>query len=314
MSPEGIASADGHRIAPGYGVLALEPAPDGVHARLVVSGPDPAGVLRAADALVSTTGRTVLSGRVAVIHDLRTGPSTGQVRPSSRIALSQLGLADTQFAGLGSHQTSVTFLAPPLNTSGFGYLHVDYTGSSLLDPRTSSISVILNDENLGTINPASAIDGIHETQLRFSGLLLRPGKNVLTFDYELRSPDVCRRPADTAITASLSSSSSLELPAAQGQSALDLKLLPYPVLDDPGNHHTNVLFSDSSGVDPAAIFTAVAALGSRSTGDPTALRAVRASELRPAGQATSSTSASSRPRGRCRASPEIVTSTSVRVR
>jgi hypothetical protein len=150
----------GAPLAEGVGILALVTHPTYPDkALLIVSGNSPAGVLKAARALMQQPGNRLLTGSVELVTEQAPGPRhpfrqwVGFLQQGSA-TLAELGLPSTTVRGVTAPPVGFAVnLMPDLHLPGRGMaqLKTVYSYASQADPTQSKLEVLLNGKSLKSI-------------------------------------------------------------------------------------------------------------------------------------------------------------------
>ena len=287
---DGYRAADGARAGNADGLIVEEPAPwDPSREVLFVTGSGDAGVAKAAAALASQ-GSIAMAGSYAVVRSLTTTtdnqPANGTAQPGRAVSLASLGRDDIEIAGVGDHSSTVSFIAPPVDRAGFGFVNLVISHSALLSNGNSAVTAQVNGNRVGTVLLDAANEQGAPLQFRFSGLLLRPGVNTLTLSAGVAvsgGNSSCVLPNDDQLWVSFSRGSTLQLPGRSAPGVPALETLPYPFLDAADQGVARLVLADDSEPVLTAAAGTVAALGSRAVNTPGALDVVYLKDLKDAG-------------------------------
>jgi hypothetical protein len=270
-SARGWTAPDGQAVGPADGVLVTVTSPfDGHSPVLLVSGFGDEGLLKAAEAVI-TSHPGSLAGPYAVVRRVAAATSPAdQPRPGGRFSLADLNAQSMQ-PGDGVRSLTVPFTAPPVDPHGSGWVRLVLRGGDV-SSRLRSVSLALNATTL-TAGRVAADPQQGSLDQSFSGALLRPGLNTLTVRLRLQGGG-----GDPL------SGATLTLPAAPPARA-ELELLPHPLFSDRGGVMVVLARLDDTVLGAAA--RGMAALGSRSQSTPL-LEVVDAAHFNPASLGRSS--------------------------
>jgi len=286
---DGFKAADGTRAGSSDGLIIEEPAPwNPSREVLFVTGGGDAGIAKAAAALAGQ-GNIAMAGSYAVIRSLTTTadnqPANGTALPGRAVSLASLGRDDIEIAGVGEHSSTVTFIAPPVDHNGFGFVNLVISHSALLSNGNSAVTAQVNGNRVGTVLLDVANEQGAPLQFRFSGLLLRPGVNTLTLSAGVAvngGKNSCVLPSDDQLWVSFSRGSTLQLPGRSAPGVPALETLPYPFLDASDQGVSRIVLADDSEPVIGAAAGTIAALGSRAVNTPGSLDVVFVKDLRDA--------------------------------
>ena len=238
---------------------------------------------------LASQGNIAMAGSYAVVRSLTTTienqTANGTAVPGKAVSLASLGRDDIEIASVGDHSSTVTFIAPPIDRSGFGFLNLVISHSALLSNGNSAVTALVNGNRVGTVLLDAANEQDAPLQFRFSGLLLRPGVNTLTLGSGVAvvgAANSCILPNDDQLWVSFSRGSTLQLPGRAAPGIPALETLPYPFLDAPEQGPARMVLVDDSEPVIAAAAGTLAALGSRAVNTPGVLDVVFLKDLKDA--------------------------------
>lgn len=236
-----VLDGNGAPLPDSVGVLMITTAANGEVPVLVATGNDPAGVIKAVQSLVQPADRQLLTGQAALVNQVSEVPTPdprdwpGYLPKDAR----QLLLADLTTQNNQPFQdiTVDGLPIPPaieiplkslpdeqiLRGSKFT---LRYSYGPGIDPRRSSVTVILNDQGIGGERLRSPDGGTDSVTVDIPPALITPTSNLAVQFYTF--PDVavnCGAIPDQPMWGTVHSNSSLELNRANVVELPDLKRL-----------------------------------------------------------------------------------------
>ncbi|MAG36782.1 MAG: hypothetical protein CL878_11155 [Dehalococcoidia bacterium] len=252
------------------GLVGVGPSPwNPTYALLAITGNTPETLAKAGQALAVRSIGGNAAGTLAVVPHFPEFPAqltAGEVEQLT-MRLSDLGQQDRTAEGTGTHQTGVTFRAGTPDPNVPATLDLNFVHSPVIDRHRSSVTVKINDTNVGGVNLAESETGNASTRMSIPVGLLREGENRLSIDFVLyRSllPE-CGPMAEERAWATLLSSTSLTIPQAttkQPQGQLDLAAYPAPFVQSRAVTDVALLLPEDSAERIGALAVA-ADLGRR---------------------------------------------------
>lgn len=260
-------------VAPGRGLVALLPNPsDPSLAILVVAGGDEAGLSLAGRALAGQHRYRALSGASSEVLSVEAGEAwpTRQdpvpAPPADSFTLADLGYEDTTVRGYYSSPVHLPLRLegdahPRKGMARFG---VDYAYSPQIDPRLTTVEVMLNGVSLrGEALQEIAGEEKKRLWVHLPEDLLVPSSDLqVVFHLFPRDFDPCVHVSDRQIWATLFSSSTLEVPRDHYAWLPALDLLRYdlwPLDRALGSEGVVVVTGDTPGLDDGAAVLALSA-------------------------------------------------------
>jgi cellulose synthase operon protein B len=157
---------------------------------MFVSGNTEPGLVKAAAVIGS--GAIFTSGRpdLAIVADVNVDTPAGSV-PEVR-SFAELGYENYTLGDIGGNYAAYSFYASPEQAVSSGaYIDLITTHSNLLDYDQSGVSVILNDEVIGSLDFDSEAEEASTTRIALLPNILRRGNNLLEVVTGLRPRDIC---------------------------------------------------------------------------------------------------------------------------
>ncbi len=236
---------------------------------LAVSGESETAVRQAAQALSSGSIRPGIHPNAAVVNQVNAHVAAAGPIPTDR-TLADLGYPLRKLENIGNNESVYEFFVPSGQAvTEDAYLNLALNHSALLDFNQSGLTVILNDEVIGSARLTQETAGLHEVQIAIPGTAVRPGVNSLNLKAELFPFTSCGDLRQDSTWLIIRSESALHLPLGPGQTATrapTLSQYPIPFASDPTLSQTAFVLpaADSSAWDAAARLAAD--LGRRSSG------------------------------------------------
>ncbi len=219
---------EGQQVLPGDGVLQLVPsAVDPTKAWLIVSGNDDTGIVKAAQAVGSGQVRPFETANLAIVTSVQ--PQPGQASTSTDITLANLGHGEEKASSYGLVYFGYYFDVPPTQAVTDGaYFQLTYNNSALLNFEESGLSVLLNDQLVGSVRFNDRTTDASTTKFNIAASMFHAGKNLLLLEANLAGATPCI-PADE-IWVSIKPESLLHLPSLPVADALaaNYHLASYP--------------------------------------------------------------------------------------
>lgn len=251
---------------------------------LIVTGSNDAATVKAAQAFSSGVIRTGGQRDVAIVRAVDTiNPTVGS--PDTDRTFTELGYDSRTLQGRGTDQAELEFVLPDGQTiasSEEATLNLIFSHSALLDYARSGISVILNDEQIGSVRFSDETTNLGSYLVRIPLTAVRPGRNNLQLRAELVPLRSCNDLGAAAWLA-IRPESWLHLPLAPAQKpdANSFTLSQYP---DPFTLDTTLgttaLIVPPNDTRAWNIATRLAFdLGNRASGTLTTLRAAYADNI-----------------------------------
>lgn len=251
---------------------------------LIVTGSNDAATIKAAQAFSSGNIRTGGQRSVAIVEAVNTtNPAVGS--PDTDRTFTELGYDNRMLQGRGTDQAEIIFTLPDGQTIAAteqATINLIFSHSALLDYARSGISVILNDEMLGSVRFSDETTNLGSYEVQIPVTAVRPGRNHLLLRAELIPLRSCN---DLGAAAWL---------AIRPESWLHLPLAPMQKPD--ANTFTLSQYPDPFALDATLGATAIIVppndtrawnvatqlafdLGNRTSGTLTALRATYADNI-----------------------------------
>ncbi|GAB4423068.1 MAG: hypothetical protein Kow002_12590 [Anaerolineales bacterium] len=226
---------------PDAGVIQLVNSPWDVSRMVVlVSGNSDAGVIKAAQAFSTGVLRPNRQSNLAVIENVQsaqTGLLPASV-PETR-TLASMGYQNSVFKFRGFNAATYGFQMPlGWTVAEDAYFELAYGHSALVDYEQSGITVLLNDNPIGSIrfDPATAENAINKVKIDIPQTAIVPGLNQLDVQAFMFPNDICAPPDVQSLWISIWNESVLSLPIVQQQAdmstAIDLADYPAPFVFD----------------------------------------------------------------------------------
>ncbi|HIK46686.1 MAG TPA: cellulose biosynthesis cyclic di-GMP-binding regulatory protein BcsB [Leptolyngbyaceae cyanobacterium M65_K2018_010] len=236
-----VLDGDGKPLPPGVGVLMLTTtANDGVPV-LVATGNDAAAVLKAVQALVQPADQQLLTGQVALVNQVSEAPSPNPMawpgflpQGSQRLRLSDLEIAPNQLFqdvtvnGLPvPPPVEIPFrLLPDAQLLGGSSLTLRYSYGPGIDPKRSSVSILLDGQGIGGERLTSAQGGTDSVTVSLPPELVTPSSTLAIQFYTFPNvPINCGALPDQPMWAKVHGNSSLQLNQGTIVQLPDLKRL-----------------------------------------------------------------------------------------
>ncbi len=218
---------------PDDGIIQMAVSPwNSARVLLVVGGASDAAVRKAGQAL---SGGAVQAGArpdLAVVAEVQPGGATAAETIDQTLA--DLGYDAQQMSGLGGQYAGYQFELPDGRSVGQdAYLDLVFVHAALLDYDQSSVTVSLNDEQIGSVRLDDTSTRLGSARLVLPPALLRAGVNQLTVRADLIPRAVCADPRAAGLWMVVRPESLLHLPAGSGRAqdqprAADLRRYPLP--------------------------------------------------------------------------------------
>jgi len=242
---------DNTRLEPGQGVLEEIISPwNEFRLILVVSGLDDAGVSNASHALNRQTHFLGMRGPTAIVTQLR--PLSQSVTPrTSSMTLATLGYEDEIAYGAQPRNFTFDFSLPlGWQLEDFPFFVLKFYHADILDPNESIIDIKLNGVPIGStlLDKSNATEGeLTVSLLRHS---LKTGRNRLEVGVEMNfaasTHDRCAGLGDERAWTVISSESEIFLPYNAIDLPPDLRLLPYPFVQNSSPNQTFFVLPDDA--------------------------------------------------------------------
>lgn len=222
---------------PGVGLIWEQYSPgDEAAVAMVLTGVDESGVQAAGHVLADSSTYSLLSGQLGVVVDAASREAEPCV-PGMVITFEELGYVD--ITARGTHDQTINFVIPlPMawivDTEGILSLH--FAHSELLNPKQSSVNILVNDTPVGSIalTAENAADG--NAVIRLPARLFRVGDNKLTILANMNLPEDyqdrlrCWDDYDDEAWLVVYADSQINLPPGPGEVSVDLSDYPYNFL------------------------------------------------------------------------------------
>ncbi len=253
---------------------------------IVVSGANDAAIHKAAQAISSGAIRTEVRKDVAIVE--KVDPDrVAYAAPQATRSFAELGYSLKLLQGRGTIRTEIEFSIPPGHTLEEGseaVLSLLFNHSALLDYARSGISIILNDEPVGSIRFSDETSNQGRAEIVLPEGALHTGHNQITLRAELTPLRSCNDLADSAwLTIRPESTLYLPLSPNEKQRINTFALSQYPqpfILDETLGTTAFVLPVDDSVAWNSAAQLALD-LGNQVNGVLTNLRVAFADDLSP---------------------------------
>jgi cellulose synthase operon protein B len=218
----------GEQVSASDGILEMVPSPvDPSAVWVVVSGNDDGGIVKAAQSLGSGAVRPYDSTNLAIVNSVEA--QSAPVTATTDVTLSQLGYEDEKYSGYGLFYFNYYFDVPPsLEITDGAYFELVYNNSALLNFEESGISILLNDQLVGSVRFNDRTTEASTAKFNIPANLFLAGKNQLSIEGNLSGATPCI-PAEE-IWVSVKSDSLLHLPSvpAADVAAPSFKLASFP--------------------------------------------------------------------------------------
>lgn len=277
--PPAIGEADGN------GLLQMVVSPwNSSKVVLIITGSNDAAAIKAAQAFSSGTIRTGGQRDVAIVEAVDTvNPTVGS--PDTDRTFTELGYDNRMLQGRGTDQAELIFTLPDGQTiapTEAATVNLIFSHSALLDYARSGISVILNDEMLGSVRFSDATTNLGSYEVEIPLTAVRPGRNHLLLRAELIPLRSCND-LGAATWLAIRPESWLHLPLAPTQkpdaNTFTLSQYPDPFALDT-TLGTTAIIVPPNNTRAWNIATRLAFdLGSRASGTLTTLRAAYADNI-----------------------------------
>lgn len=222
---------------PGAGLIWEQYSPgDEAAVAIVLTGVDEAGVLVAGYALADESTYSLMAGQLAVVLDTPASNAEPTVAGMT-ITFAELGYTD--IAAHGTHDQIINYIIPlPMawivETEGTLTLH--FSHSELLNPKQSSMNILINDTPISSIALTSENSTDGSAIIRLPARLFKVGDNKLTIlanlnieeDYQDRLR--CWDDYDDEAWIVVYADSQISLPPGPGEVTADLSDYPYNYL------------------------------------------------------------------------------------
>ena len=182
--------------APDNGVLQMAESPwNPQKVVLVVSGATDAGAALAGKALGSGDVRASRFNDLALItaeSALTNTTPNPNLLASADTPLADLGYTEAQLRGAGRQFASYTFSLPEGRALPAGaYFQASFVHSALIDDKRSSLTVMLNGSNIGSLPLDENSTRLSQAQIVLPKDGLRPGENFIRVQADLQHRDSC---------------------------------------------------------------------------------------------------------------------------
>jgi hypothetical protein len=238
------------------GIIQLTRSTKGGGLVLVISGNTEEATDRAAGAIFDNRGLALLQGEYALIgvdsvykyspENART--SLNPIPANGQNFLGNLGFGNQMVNGIGQQVSRFSFFLPAGKAvTSDATLGIDYTYSSLVDPKKASLTVLVNDVALQAVALPSRNSSVTDLKTSRMNLniprnLLRSGDNAIQFNWNLlpdSSITFCNTSETRNLWGTIFNTSELNLKLGENNSyGFELKDLPYPF---SGNKNTTLV-------------------------------------------------------------------------
>ena len=277
--PPAVGEADGN------GLLQMVVSPwNPAKVVLIITGSNDAATIKAAQAFSSGTIRTGGQRSTAIVEAVDTNnPTVGS--PDTDRTFTELGYGSPLLQGRGTDQTDLEFVLPDGQTiadSDEATINLIFSHSALLDYARSGISVILNDEPVGSVRFSDETTNLGSYTVRIPITAVRPGRNHLQLRAELVPLRSCNDLGAAAWLA-IRPESWLHLPLAPAQkpdaNTFTLSQYPDPFTLDTTLGTTAIIVPPNDTRAWNIAIKLAFDLGNRASGTLTTLRAAYADNI-----------------------------------
>ncbi len=228
---------NGRALPPDVGVLvATTTGAEQYLPVLVASGNGPQGVAKAVQALVQSPDRAITTGEAVLIDRVDNIPTPseqawpGYLPPGNSLTLADLGIRrDVSLRGSNAPPLAINFRALP--SEAFDPRHntltVRYSYGAQLDPRRSTIEVLLDGVSLGSRSLDSPTgDSRRSLSVTLPGNLIQPDSQLqIALRMRPQSATACTASADQQLVGTIHTDTSFELSRYESFELPDLALL-----------------------------------------------------------------------------------------
>ncbi|GAB4215345.1 MAG: cellulose biosynthesis cyclic di-GMP-binding regulatory protein BcsB [Roseiflexaceae bacterium] len=218
---------------PDDGIIQMAVSPwNNAKVLLVAGGASDAAVRKAGQALSGGAVQTGVRPDLAVVAEVQPGETAAAETIDQTFA--DLGYDSQRMSGLGGQYAGYQFVLPDGRSVGQeAYLDLVFVHAALLDYDQSSVTVSLNDEQIGSVRLDDTSTRLGSARLVLPAGLLRPGVNQLTVRADLIPRAVCADPRAAGLWMVIRPESLLHLPAGSGSAkdeprTTDLRRYPLP--------------------------------------------------------------------------------------
>lgn len=184
------ATQNGKALAADTGIISLVSSPwNPVHTVLALTGESDLAVEKAASAFSNPQFRSLSYDRFALITEKpRKLQSTEQRNKQEPISLKRLGYADQTVLGLGQNTLSYTFILPNDQMPEMLTLHTVFSHSVFTYQDHSLLTIAINGIKQSSLRLLPSNENRESWTIKIPGNVLNPGKNSLTYTFDLHIP------------------------------------------------------------------------------------------------------------------------------
>lgn len=164
---------------------------------LVVSGNTDEAVIKAGQATSTGFLQPSTPPNLSIVIDVQP-QRTQDVRPPDDRSLQAIGYSSETLSGPGSDSVSYSFAVPPeLSADGEPYVNLIYANSSQLDYLQSGVSILVNNELIGSVPLSELSNSQTSSQVALPKSAIRTGLNDLKIRARLIPKSPCLGAEDT---------------------------------------------------------------------------------------------------------------------
>lgn len=232
LAPNGN-TFEGQQVLPTDGILELIQSPvDPTKVWLIVSGNNDASIVKAAQAVGSGAIRPYGPSNLAIVTSVQSQPVA--VSTISDITLADLGYKEDTQSAYGLVYFAYYFdVSPTQPVTDGAYFEMTYNNSALLNFEESGISILLNDQFVGSVRFNDRTTNASTVKFNIPAYMFRSGRNLLLLEANLAGMTPCI-PVDE-IWVSIKPGSLLHLPSLPVSDTLtpSYELASYPQIIFP---------------------------------------------------------------------------------